>query len=510
MMNILTSSQMRLAEELCVMRDGISYLELMKRAGLECARIITENHNPCNALIICGKGKNGGDGFVIANELSRQGYNVCVILASGEPKAEDAFSMFSNLDRDKIKISFYIDNIKEVCEKITESKIIIDCIFGTGFSGELDARLSALVNAINNSNTFVYSIDVPSGADCDKPEIKGSAITADCTIAISSLKNIHITKPISSYCGEIKIADIGISKEDHLEAGSDIITFFNEYEVKELLPKRPAVSNKGTYGHTLNICGSLRMQGAAVLAAKGATKMGAGLVTAAFPEKAYCAVSAKLTEPLLLPLASDNDGFFAVEAEKEIISIVNKYSAVLAGCGIGKSEGSKKIIQGLLSTCEKPIVLDADGLNIVSESLDILKNSPSNIVITPHPGEMSRLTGKSIEDICNFPIKTALKFANEYNVTVVLKGANTIVCAPSCPIYINTTGNTSLSKGGSGDLLAGMIVSLIAQGINTFDAACIGVYLHGLCADRMAKKKGERFITPSEIADKISGLLSDF
>ncbi|MBR6005651.1 MAG: NAD(P)H-hydrate dehydratase, partial [Clostridia bacterium] len=273
---------------------------------------------------------------------------------------------------------------------------------------------------------------------------------------------------------------------------------------------RPATAHKGTFGHALNICGSKRMHGAAVLAAKGACRMGAGLVTAAFPDAAYSAVSAKLTEPLLLPLPCDEQGFLTADAFGEISEKTKKATAVLAGCGLGVTDGTKQFIQQLLLDSQVPVVLDADGLNIVAYDTSLLHKSNSNIVITPHLGEMSRLCGKSVEEITENPIRTALLFAKEHNVTVVLKGANTIVCAPGCPVYVNATGNSGLSRGGSGDLLAGMIVSLLAQGMNTFSAACCAVYLHGLLADRYAEKRSSRFMLPGDLADNIAKLLSDF
>ena len=501
---------MRIAESLCVEREGITYLELMERAGRESATIIMKHTEPCNAVVLCGKGKNGGDGFVIARHLSQAGYKVKILLVSGQPKAEDAVKMFSMIDKFSIETDYFIDSVDDIKNTLDFADIFVECIFGTGFTGAPDARTARLIHALNGSGKDIYSIDIPACVDCDNATINGTAVRASLTVAISSLKNAHIMKNTAQYCGKIEVADIGITADENIGSGSDIISFIDENEVRKNLPERPATAHKGTFGHALNICGSKRMQGAAVLAAKGACRTGAGLVTAAFPDAAYSAVSAKLTEPLLLPLPCDEQGFLTADAFGEISEKMQKATAVLAGCGLGVTDGTKQIVQLLLLNSQVPVVLDADGLNIVSENTSLLEKSNSNIVITPHPGEMSRLCGKSIEEITENPIRTALLFAKEHNVTVVLKSANTVVCAPGCPVYVNSTGNSGLSRGGSGDLLAGMIVSLLAQGLNTFSAACCAVFLHGLLADRYAEKRSSRFMLPGDLADSMAELLSDF
>ncbi|MBQ6264210.1 MAG: NAD(P)H-hydrate dehydratase [Clostridia bacterium] len=509
-MNVLTSAQMRIAETLCVEREGITYLELMERAGRESAAIIMKRTEPCNAVVLCGKGKNGGDGFVIARHLSQAGYKVKILLVNGQPKAEDAVKMFSMIDKFNIETDYYIDSIDDIKSTLDSADIFVECIFGTGFEGAPDARTARLIYAVNESGKDIYSIDVPACVDCDNAIVNGTAVRATLTIAISSLKAAHIMKNTAQYCGKTVIADIGITVDEHIGAGSDIISFSDKKEVVGILPVRPADAHKGTFGHALNICGSKRMQGAAVLAAKGACRMGTGLVTAAFPDAAYGAVSAKLTEPLLLSLPCDEKGFLTADAFGEISEKMKKATAILAGCGLGVTEGTKQIIQLLLLNSQIPVVIDADGLNIVAENPALLDKSSSNIVITPHPGEMSRLCGKTVEEITENPIRTALRFAKKHNITVVLKSANTVVCAPDCPVYINSTGNSGLARGGSGDLLAGMIVSLLSQGMSAFYAACCAVYLHGLCADRYAEEHSSRFILPGDLADNMAQLLSDF
>ncbi|MBQ4338563.1 MAG: NAD(P)H-hydrate dehydratase [Clostridia bacterium] len=508
-MYILTSKQMFEAEKQAVNRLGITFCELMERAGCSSADIIMKtNSSGKNAVIVCGKGKNGGDGFVIARKLLENGYGVNIILTHGDPKPEDAVEMFGRTDTQKAVIYRY-DNLENITHVIDSADIIIDCIFGTGFSGKLDEKTAALVSYINCSGAKTYAIDVPSGACCDSPEINGECIKADITVAISAYKFIHIIKPYSEICGKTIIADIGITNADYLASKVGIFTH-DSSEILPILPERKSVSNKGSYGHALSICSSKAMQGASVLAAKGALRMGAGLLTVAIPDDAYCAVVPKLTEPLMLPLPCDEKGFMSADAVPVLLEAQKRASASLIGCGIGLTDGTKEVVYSFIKNATKPLIIDADGINAVACNIDILKAAKAPIVMTPHPGEMSRLCGKEICEILENPIETALRFATENSVTLVLKTANTVVCSSDGRVYINKTGNNGLSKGGSGDLLAGMLLSLLAQGVSTFDSAVCAVYLHGLVADEYAKTHSTRSFLPSDLADYLPRLLSDF
>ena len=514
-MFVVTSNQMYQAECNAVKR-GISFPQLMENAGQACAKII-KNHfyitkeNPKKVLVLCGKGKNGGDGFVIARKMWEYGCDVTVMLACGEPKASDAIDMFSLVEAAGIDIIRYDNNLTILKPYIESADIIVEAIFGTGFSGSLNQSLSVLAQAVNSANGTLVSIDVPAGADCDAASVKGTAFKADTTIAISAYKPIHIMKPCNKYCGRTVIADIGITKEDFRNIDSVTCFSLNAQDIKNILPKRKPVSNKGTYGHALCVCGSMRMTGAAYLAVSGALRCGVGLVTAAFPQSAYAAIAPKLVEPLLLPLESNFEGTFAFSAKAGISEAVKRASAVLVGCGLGFNKDTTLLVHSLIKEINKPLIIDADGINALSTNIDILKDAQAPVILTPHPGEMSRICGKSIAEIIENPIVTAYEFAQKYGVTVVLKGANTVVCShESNEIYINTTGNSGLARGGSGDLLAGMTVSLLAQGMSPFDASVCAVYLHGLCADMVAEKTSMRGMLPSDVLNHLPELFSKF
>ncbi len=514
-MFVVTSNQMYQAECNAVKR-GISFPQLMENAGQSCAKIIKKNFSisketPKNVLVICGKGKNGGDGFVIARKMWEYGCDVTVMLACGEPKARDAIDMFSLVESAGINIIRYNNNLTLLKSYIENAEIIVEAIFGTGFTGSLDHSLSVLAQAVNSSDATTVSIDVPAGADCDSASVQGSVFKADITIAISAYKPIHIMKPCCKYCGKTVIADIGITNEDFRKIESVTCFTLNSQNIRNMLPKRKPVSNKGTYGHALCVCGSMKMTGAAYLSVSGALRCGAGLVTAAFPQSAYPAIAPKLTEPLLLPLESNFDGTFSFSAKAGISEASKRASAVLIGCGLGFNKDTTHLVHSLIKESDKPMIIDADGINALSTNIDILKNAQAPIVLTPHPGEMSRICSKSIAEIIENPIVVAYEFARKYKCTVVLKGANTIVCSHDKPeIYVNSTGNSGLARGGSGDLLAGMIVSFLAQGMSPFDASVCAVYLHGLSADIIAERTSERGMLPTDVLNHLPELFSKF
>lgn len=514
-MLVVTSKQMYQAECNAVQR-GISFPQLMENAGQACAEIIIRHFciskdTPRKVLVICGKGKNGGDGFVIARKLWEIGCEVTVMLACGDPKAKDAIDMFSLVESTSADIIRYDSNTTVLKSYIDSAEIIVDAVFGTGFSGSLDQSLSVLAKSVNASKAKTVSIDVPSGANCDSATVEGSVFNVDLTIAISAYKPIHIIKPCNACCGRVVVANIGIIKEDFEKLDTVVCKTFDAKEIKAMLPKRKTVSNKGTYGHALCVCGSMRMTGAASLSVNGALRSGAGLVTAAFPQSAYPAIAPKLTESLLLPLESSFDGTFAFSASGGILEAAKRATAALIGCGLGFTKDTSRLVSNLIKELKIPMIIDADGINAVSTNIDILKEAQVPIIMTPHPGEMSRLCGKSIAEILANPVSVAYEFAQEHGITLVLKGANTVVCSPEKEeIFVNTTGNSGLAKGGSGDLLAGMIVSFLAQGMKPYEASVCAVYLHGLCADMVAEKTSMRGMLPSDVLNYLPVLFSKF
>ena len=476
-MKVLTSSQMFSAEQAQVNR-GMSFTRLMENAGSACARAVRERFASLEQsrgliCVLCGKGKNGGDGFVIARKLALAGFNVAVVEAFGEPTAEDSILMREKAVETGLVPEFFWgeENAKN---SIESAAVIVDAVFGTGYKYREDERVRAVFEAVNASPAKVVSIDVPSGLESNNGDVPGSYIKADITIAVSCMKPVHILKPARVLCGEIITVAIGIDDDiiDGIE--DDTLAVLTPAQAKKIFPRRDLMANKGTFGRALSICGSRNMQGAAVLAASSALRCGAGLVTAAFPDAA---------------LPSNEAGTFSSGAIPALLEQAEKSSAVLVGCGLGLNLHTKELVSALVQNCTKPMIIDADGINALAANIDILKNIKAPVILTPHPGEMSRLTGMSIADIERDRVNVARRFADEYGVVLLLKGASTVIAgAGRRDAYINVTGNQGMAKGGSGDMLSGIILALLAQGVYPFDAAVLGAYIHGAAGDAAARE----------------------
>ena len=514
-MRVLINDQMKIVEQRAA-EKGLEFIRLMENAGSACTRI-TKEQIPNNVkssqriTIVSGSGKNGGDGFVIARKLCEAGYTVNIILADGFPKDKDSIEMFEKLKSLSIKIIQYDFDKLNAVEMIMNSEIIVDSVFGTGFKGIPNDEISFLFGLINSCSAKVFSVDIPSGVICNTGEIPGENVNADVTIAISSLKPAHVLVPGSISCGKLIVADIGIPESCYDGIDEGVFYTYCESEVKLKIPAISPIAHKGTFGHILSICGSKNMQGAAVIAAKGATYSGAGLVTAAFPDCAYPAIGSKLTEQLLLPLNSNELGTISISALPKILEAAQKADVVLIGCGIGVNSDTIEILREVVSTVTCPVVIDADGINALSTDINMLKKANNSVIITPHPGEMAKLNGLSISQIQSQRITIAKDCANELGVTVVLKGANTVVAEPfKDSVYVNSTGNPGMATGGSGDLLAGIISSFIAQGIKEGEAAKAGVFIHGDVGDFTAKRLSKRGLTPSACLEDLPFIMAKF
>lgn len=484
--------------------NGYPYLDMMQCAGVACAEETEKAYLTLNekVAVICGKGKNGGDGFVAAEYLRSKGYDVSVVLACGQPVADDAVTMFCRMNGIKVTDWLTEKNKAEVIIKIAD--VIIDSVFGFGFKGKADEQTAELFKAINSSKAKVVAIDLPSGTECDTGKVNGECIKADLTVAISCRKPAHVLKPACLYCGKVKTADIGL---DESIAEEEFFVFSKKY--KPRFSKRDPLSNKGDYGKVLSICGSKKYPGAAYFAASGAVRIGAGLVTCAFPESAYPAIASKLNEPIMLPLPCCEDGFFARGALNTLLPELAKADCILIGCGLGKTLGTASIVEELLKESTGSLVIDADGINLISANINMLEAVKGRAIITPHPGEMARLLRLSVEQVESNRVLLTKAVAKQFGITVVLKGANTVV-SDGKQVYINRTGNAGMARGGSGDLLAGMIAGLVSQGYGLMQSAVMGVYIHGAAGDAAAKTLSQAGMTPSDMIKLLPRLLSDY
>ena len=505
-MLIYTCEQMRVIEENADV-NGLSYVEMMENAGNACAEkihstIVGINSATKTVAVLCGSGKNGGDGFVVAKNLCDKGYGVRLVLTNGYPTAYESKIMYAYLEDKPVLVSDLNQNYDACVSACMSAAAIVDCVFGIGFHGQLDETIARFFSDISKSRAKKFAVDVPSGLEGNSGEIKSDFFRADYTLAITCYKPVHILKPASDQCGIVSLIDIGIDEKCYEAVGSDVIVSAEHNEIKRFFKPRDPASNKGDYGRLLSIAGSRNMQGAAVMAASAAVESGVGIVG--------CVFAAKLTEPLMDPMPSTRDGFLREDNLNRILALADKSTAVLLGCGLGLCEDTIKLAAEILLNVKKPIILDADGINAVSFNINVLKETSAPLILTPHPGEMARLTGLSIEEIQNNRVKVARKFASEYGCVLVLKGSNTVVAGPSGSVYINRTGNAGMATGGSGDVLAGIISSFVCQSMSLQSATIAGVYVHGLCGDSVQKKYSMHGVTPTKMIGEIAEVLSNF
>ncbi len=483
-MQVLTADEIRAVE---VREDeiGTKFLRLMEKAGTGCARVLMEQYSPeeGSVAVLCGKGKNGGDGFVIARKLRENDYDVTCILAFGEPAAADAIENYERAKEAGVPMVDFGPDLAFAEQAVASAAVLVDCMFGIGFHGAASEEQAEVFDLINRSPGVVFAVDVPSGVDTDTGAVNGEAVSADMTLAITCLKPAHVLYPAKEYCGQVQILDIDLLPES-FEGVTPRIFVLSDTDAAALMPMRPRTAHKNDFGHLLSVCGSVRMPGAAGLCANAAVRTGAGLVTAAFPRSAYPSLAAHLTEAMLLPLPETADGKLSPEGLPLLRTYLRKATAVVCGCGLGTGSGPAAVVDDLIRGSKVPVLLDADALNLVAEDPDVLKESRAPLVLTPHPGEFARLTGMTAKDIQADRIAAARDFAERYDVTLLLKGPDTVIAAAGKPaVCINTTGNQALAKGGSGDTLSGIVGSFLAQGMDPFDAACLGAFLHGKCAE---------------------------
>ena len=481
-MKVLTKALIKKCEENAVKSGIFSYSSLMKEAGDKAYQIIKENYNLENKKIavICGNGNNGGDGFVIAQNLKQNGFDVSVIIPFGKPLTDTAEYYFNLISGIEILNTF---------DK--EYDIIIDAIFGIGLNRTLNDNAKELINKINSCNATRIAIDIPSGIESDSGEILGECVNAELSITFIALKPCYMLPPATDYCGKVIVADIGIVPNDYSYQTID----------KPVFQKRKHNSHKGSFGTALLICGSYGMLGAAILSAKAAIRSGVGIAKCVICDKLYKAFTIALPEAVCIPVKQTPKG--TLTSNINLKSIADKTNAILFGCGVKNTKYAKRLLIKLIKTAKIPLVIDADGINALSQNIKLLKRAKNDIILTPHPAEMARLCGKTVKEVESNRIDTAVNFCKENNCYLILKGANTIVCSKDGEIFFNMNGNPGMATGGSGDVLAGITVSLLAQGLPVMEALKAAVYVHSDAADKKSAILGESALMPSDIIEAL-------
>lgn len=500
-MTILSASQIRAIEQ-TANDAGLPYKDMMEKAGRGCAEYILKNCGTFNTVcVLIGKGKNGGDGFVLSRYLANAGKKVFAVKMF-DCESDSLSESMKDILPDGVELLYLSDNKEKIFSLIEKCDIITDAVFGIGFSGDLPENIKEVFCVCRQSKALKIAIDIPSGLSCENENLS-ACFKADRTLSMLAYKKEHIYKPFSTLCGETDIIPIGIqiNSKSRLNA-------VTAKEAAKGFPARKYNSHKGSFGHAMILAGSKKYPGAAVTATKGALGTGAGLVTLAFPDYCYNTLTCSLSECIFSPLLSDEAGFLSGKNTEWLKNNCNGFSAIAAGCGLGCSQATAKCISTLIKHYKGTLIIDADGINSICGNINILKDAAGTVCLTPHPGEMSRLTGLSVQTINEHREDIAASFAKQFGCFVVLKGANTVIATPEADIYINSTGNPGMSRGASGDLLTGIAVSLAAQGNSPLQTLISAVYLHGLAGDIASSKYTQYASTVERITDCIPEALS--
>jgi ADP-dependent NAD(P)H-hydrate dehydratase / NAD(P)H-hydrate epimerase len=510
-MMLLNTAESRELDRLSQEKYGIESYALMRRAGEAVADLLLRrwpNAVGGPVLVVAGKGNNGGDGFVAARKLMQAGVRVqSILLATAADLKGDAARAY----RDYAAAGGSVSEVTaegEIGEAIAARKpiAVVDAIFGIGLNAEVRGLARKAIETINRLSGLggpggrgarigvpVIAIDIASGVNADSGAVMGAAIAAALTVTFGYAKYGHVSYPGAGQTGDLEIAEIGFAPEAIVEIAPRG-RMIEAADAASLLKPRSADSHKGTYGHPLVIAGSRGKSGAAILAARGALRTGAGLVTAAIPESIAAIVAGGQPE-LMTEAIADREGHFAATAAiDELKALADGKTALIAGPGIGVSEDTNKLVAWLVgegAQAGRPLLLDADALNVIAASGPaMLESAHGPVVLTPHPGEMARLLGISTPAVNADRIGAARRLADLSGAAVLLKGARSVIATPEGTVFVNSSGNAGMATAGMGDVLSGIVGALLGQGLTSGDALALGVFVHGLAADRLAERLG--------------------
>lgn len=513
-MKVLNSTQMKSIDKKAIQDIGIIGPILMENAGSEISRQILKRFpriSTKSVSIICGKGNNGGDGFVVARHLYNKGCRPQVVLLAkkGDLKG-DAELNGRIVDKMGLSITEVTDEEEweKIRERVMDSDIIVDAIFGTGLTKPVRGRYTQVIEDINRSDSYKVAVDIPSGISSDQFQIIGPCIRADLTVTMAAPKIPHIFPPAEDFMGELVIADIS-APSFLFEDESLPMELMEKERLMPYFKKRKNNTHKGNYGHLFILSGSLGKTGAAAMAGRAALEMGAGLVTVGTPQSCLPIVARSMMELMTEPLAETSEWTLSEKALDQVKILLKGKDAVLIGPGISTHDSTSRLIMSLLPSIDVPAILDADALNIISSDPGVLKSMSSPVVVTPHPGEFARMTHTSTKEVVEKKLDLAPEFSKEYGVYLVLKGYRTIVATPDGKIFINPTGNPGMATGGSGDVLSGMIASLIMQEGDFLESVLASVYVHGLSGDIAVKERGEKSLLAGDVINFLPKAIMD-
>jgi hydroxyethylthiazole kinase-like uncharacterized protein yjeF len=507
-MRVLDTEQMREADRRTIDDVGIPAIVLMENAGRQAVAAMEAAFDdlPTSRVgVVCGRGNNGGDGFVVARTLVQRGVDTAVFLLGSVAEVRDeARTNLEILGRIGMTV-VEISNAQEWelhFSELSECTLVVDAILGTGFRGKLGGLLETVVADLNALGVPIVSIDLPTGVSADSPFVEGPAIDASMTVTLAAPKIPLVFPPADSHAGDLVIADIGIPLPLLDELEGQHLEILTREAMREIVPSRMPDSHKGDFGRVLIVAGSMGRTGAAHLSALGALRSGAGLVTVATPRSCVPVVASMGPEYMTEPLEETAGGMIDFAAVDRVLELTADVIAV--GPGLGQSPGTAAFVHALIERTGVPIVLDADALNAFTGDPDrLVGREEVGVIITPHPGEMARLLNISIDALQKERLRYAREFARSHRVHVVLKGHRTIVAAPDGRTFVNLTGNAGMATGGTGDLLTGMLAAWFAQLLDAEAACKLAVYLHGAAGDLAEADEGEVALIAGDLAARL-------
>jgi NAD(P)H-hydrate epimerase len=510
-MRILNAAQMREADRYTIEEIGIPSLVLMENAGRQVVAAIEASFEAAlhgRVAVLCGRGNNGGDGFVVARTLQQRGIDTAVFVIGAVADVRGDARI--NLDiLGRLGVTVVEINDEQSWElhfsEISQCSLIIDAIFGTGLRSPLGGMMETVVADVNAADIPIVAIDLPSGISADTAHLIGDCIDASMTVTLAAPKLPLILPPGEAYAGDVVIADIGIPYEVIQGVDGPHIELLTTEQVREHVQPRTADSHKGDFGRVTIVAGSRGKTGAAQLSAMGALRSGAGLVTVATPESCLPIVASIAPDFMTEPLP-EVDGATAANAVTRLLEL--RHDVIACGPGLGRAPGVAEFVRTLLARASVPLVLDADALTVLADQPGLLMGSEErDVIITPHPGEMARLVASPIEDVQGNRIQVASDFATTHHVYVVLKGHRTVIATPQGKVFLNPTGNPGMATGGTGDVLTGMIAAWLAQLLDAEAACRLAVFLHGAAGDLAEVEHGQVAMTATDVLGKLGEAL---
>jgi NAD(P)H-hydrate epimerase len=502
-MEVVTSGEMYRIEKETFEKTGLPPLTFMECAALKVfergMEVLRGIERP-KVVVAAGCGNNGGDGLAAARRFCLRGVEVSVVYlpGSGEVKPDAAINLKAVKNLNIPVIEYAGDDDCEAARVIKESDLVIDALLGIGLSRAVSPVYASLINIINENAKFVISVDMPSGVSADTGGVLGCAVKADVTVTFACYKAGLVLYPGTKYAGDVAVCDIGIPV-----AGDVAASGLSGAEGAAILPEREQNSNKGTFGKVYAVAGCEEMPGAAVLCALAAYKTGCGLVRVCSVKGVARTVVGNIPE-CVTSVLPDEVGYLCGLSYDRLKPLLSSANVVVLGPGLGAVSSVREFVCKMVSEAEVPMVIDADALNVLTPRL---LRACDNSVITPHPMEMSRLTGIPLETVLSDTLNTAKNFAAEYNIVTLLKGARTVIAPPNGEVRINMTGNSALAKAGTGDVLSGIIGALMAQGLGAFDAASAGSFIHGMAGDMLSGEFGQYGVMAGDVAKGVPGVI---